>query len=76
MKINTIENAVGNKVKLHCETCRKILSLEDFGLEDFASGIIDLVALRGELHEQRHPKHKPEVHVYKRLPTNQEIRKG
>lgn len=74
MIVNTIENSETNRVKLHCADCLKTLSLEDYGLQDFAGGIIDLMESRANLHEQRHKTHKPQIYIYKRKPTNAEIR--
>jgi hypothetical protein len=74
MIINTIENAKRNYVKLHCPQCEKTLSLEDFDLEPFAPGIIDLIETRGEIHEARHKTHHPQVYIYQRGFTDKVLR--
>lgn len=76
MVIQEIENSKVNKVKVHCGECSKTLWLEDYGLEDFVPGIIDLMESRAIQHVNRHPKHHPTVMIYKRLPTNKELRES
>ena len=73
----TIENIVNsktNKVRVWCPDCPKTLWLEDYDLEPFAPGIIDLMESRATQHVRRHPKHKPSVLIYHRLATNAEGR--
>ena len=72
--IENIANSKTNKVKVHCVDCQKTLWLEDYDLEPFAPGIIDLMESRATQHVRRHPKHNPSVLVYQRLPTPAEIR--
>jgi len=66
MIIQEINNTQVNKVKLHCEACKKTLFLEDYELEPFAPGIIDLMQARATQHEQKHPTHNPTIWIYKR----------
>lgn len=75
----TIENIVNsktNKVKVHCGECAKTLWLEDYDLEPFAHGIIDLMESRANQHVRKHPKHNPSVLIYHRLPTSAELREA
>lgn len=72
--IENIANSQTNKVKTWCPECAKTLWLEDYDLEPFAPGIIDLMESRANQHVRKHPKHNPSVLIYRRLPTPKEIR--
>ena len=76
MKVENKYNAQSNKVKLWCGMCSKELYQEDYGMEVFAPGIIDMLNEAGMRHEQRHPRHNPTLMITHRLPTNAEIRSG
>ncbi len=70
------ENTQTNFLKLWCATCRHTLKLLDYGIEEVATGAIELLDSMATKHETRNHGHKIFIFEGSRLPTNQEIKNG
>lgn len=75
MKLETRHNSKSNQAKIWCGSCEKYLFNEDYGLEVFAPGIIDLMESRAIQHQQK-TNHSSLIMIFNRKPTLAEIRKG
>lgn len=68
------ENTQTSYLKLWCATCRRTLKLLDYGVEEVASGGIELLDSIATKHETRNHGHNIFIFEGSRLPTNSEIR--
>ena len=73
MNEQIIHNHKVNKVKLWCFDCLENLVYEDYGLEDYAPGIIDLLQGKALIHEKK-TQHSTALIIYQRLPSLAELR--
>lgn len=76
LTIETVENTKTNYLKYWCQTCARTYELLDYGVEEVAPGAIEQLQEMARKHELRNHKHQMFIYEGKRLPTNQEIRKG